>query len=115
MGALTDTQSLVLEQLRVHCRRQVMLYRGGKYDHLHQDKLARIQRGDQACAFCLGGLTFQIGHQLHMPAAKVLRTFKALKAKGMVLSEDKVDYQRPLYWWPVGLAGESAAEIGRGM
>lgn len=111
MSKMTDMQNHVLEQLRRHCRLQAGRYAGGKDDYLHKKDLERLRRGDQSAVFGLGGLTFQIGHQLNMTPAKVLRIFKALREKGLVISEEKGDYQRPLYWWPVGLAAEITAEL----
>lgn len=115
MRPLTETQARVLDQLRGLCCRNVVRYRYSRHYHLHLDDVARLERGDQAAVFGLGGLTFQVGHQLGMAPAKVLRTFKALKAKVLVISEEKGCYQRALYWWPVGLAAEIEAQIGRAM
>lgn len=114
MRQLTENQTKVLEQLRGHCCRNVVRYRYSRYYHLHVSDMVRIERGDQAAVHGLGGLTFKVGHQLGMSPAKVLRTFKALQTKGLVISEEKGGYQRALYWWPVGLAAELVAQIGSG-
>ena len=111
MASLTETQSRVLESLRVHCRANVVRYRESQ-PLLYRSDLEQIGRGDQASAFGLGGLTWVLGHQLGMTPGKVLRTFKALERKGLVLREKGVSYLRPLYWWPIGLAAELKAELG---
>ncbi|MNF05206.1 hypothetical protein D3C80_2048840 [compost metagenome] len=42
----------------------------------------------------------------------MLSVFKALQRKGLVLPEESYpEYQRPRYWWPVGLAAELAGEL----
>lgn len=110
MKPLTDTQTLILETLREHCRASALRWRDSE-PHLYKSDLAQIKRGDQASAFGLGCLTWWMGNKLGMTPAKVLRTFKALEARGLVLREKNVTYQRPLYWWPVGLAAELAVEL----
>lgn len=112
MANLTETQSKVLESLRAHCRDNVVRYRE-ICPHLYKDDLARIGKGDKASVWGLGCLTWQLGNKHGMAAEKVLRTFKALESRGLVIRENRGtwSYQRPLYWWPVGLAAELAAEL----
>ncbi|NNN24388.1 hypothetical protein [Pseudomonas nitroreducens] len=112
MKPLTETQALVLNALRAHCKANVVRYRES-YPHLYQDDLVRISKGDKGSVWGLGCLTWQLGNKHGMAAAKVLRTFKALEARGLVIREDRAvwTYQRPLYWWPVGLAAELVGEL----
>jgi DNA-binding MarR family transcriptional regulator len=107
---LTENQQRVLTQLRDIGRRNVLKYRGDA--HLHNQDLEKLRKGDDVSAFGLGGLTFQVGSQLGMTPGSVLSTFKALERKGLVLRETRnPEYQRPLYWWPMGLAAELHAEL----
>lgn len=110
MKPLTDTQVLVLNAMRAHCRVNVVRYRES-CPHLYQDNLEQIGKGDAASVWGLGCLTWQLGNKHGMAAAKVLRTFKALESRGMVIREHRGTYQRPLYWWPAGLAAELVAEL----
>lgn len=106
---LTENQQRVLEELRAIGRENFARYQV-KEPYLHARDRERVARGDQHCAFGLGGLTYQTGYRLGMTAGAVLSTFKALERKGLVIREtDYPEYQRPLYWWPVGLAAELAA------
>jgi DNA-binding MarR family transcriptional regulator len=108
---LTENQHRVLNELRKVGRENALRWKD-KEPHLHSSDLESLSRGDQACTFGMGGLTWQIGNRVGMKAGSVLATFKALERKGLVLRETKnPQYQRPLYWWPVGLAAELLAEL----
>ncbi|MBD9443052.1 hypothetical protein [Pseudomonas sp. PDM04] len=108
---LTDKQQSVFGELRKIGRENAYHYRGVT-PHLHQDDCARLAKGDQACVFGMGGLTYQVGHRLGVAAPSVLSIFKALRQKGLVIREESYpDYQRARYWWPVGLAAELSAEL----
>ncbi len=108
---LTDNQQRVLDTLREVSRANVVRYRE-KAPYLYEQDCKKLAAGDQACAFGLGGLSYQVGTRLNVAAASVLSTFKALERKGLVLREASYpEYQRPRYWWPVGLAAEMAAQL----
>jgi len=108
---LTNNQQRVLDELRRVGRENAFRYRE-REPYLHKKDLERLSRGDQVCAFGMGGLTYQVGHAVGMKPGAVLSIFKALEGKGLVLREDRnPEYQRPLYWWPVGLADELQAEL----
>lgn len=108
---LTDRQQDVLETLRDIGRDNAARYRS-KTPYLYQQDCEKLLRGDEACVFGLGGLTWQVGGRLGLAAATVLSTFKALEKKGMMIRETyNPRYQRPLYWWPVGLAKALAEEL----
>jgi hypothetical protein len=108
---LTVKQQSILDELRKIGRDNAYRYRGVT-PHLHQSDCAKLARGDQACVFGLGGLTYQVGHRLGIASPFVLSVFKALQRKGLVLREESYpEYQRPRYWWPVGLAAELAGEL----
>ena len=82
-----------------------------KCSYLYSQDVKRLGIGDRASVFGMGGLTCRIGHMTGMSAAKVLRTFKALQARGLVICEEKRGYLCALYWWPVGLAAELYSEL----
>ncbi|UVM64464.1 hypothetical protein LOY34_13995 [Pseudomonas sp. B21-009] len=108
---LTDKQQGVLDALREVSRANVLRYRN-KTPYLYEQDCKKLARGDQACAFGLGGLSYQVGAHLDLSAASVLSTFKALEHKGLVLREASYpEHHRPRYWWPVGFAAEMAAEL----
>ncbi|MFG0272400.1 hypothetical protein [Pseudomonas sp. zjy_14] len=108
---LTEKQRRVLDALREVSRANVLRYRV-KTPYLYQQDCKQLLQGDQACAFGLGGLSYQVGARLTLSAACVLSTFKALEAKGLVLRESTYpEYHRPRYWWPIGLAAELVAEL----
>jgi len=108
---LTEKQQNVLDELRKIGRANAYRYRCIT-PHLHRNDCEKLARGDQACVFGLGGLTYQVGHRLGITAPSVLSIFKALQRKGLVIREEAYpDYQRPRYWWPVGLAAELAGEL----
>ncbi|MFL3984707.1 hypothetical protein [Pseudomonas aeruginosa] len=108
---LTENQHRVLDELRRVGRENAFRWRD-RETHLHKKDLERLERGDQDCAFGMGGLTYQVGCAVGMKAGAVLSTFKALERKGLVVRETSFpEYQRPLYWWPVGLAAELLAEL----
>ena len=108
---LTEKQQSVLDELRKIGRDNAYRY-CGVTPHLHESDCGKLARGDQACVFGMGGLTYQVGHRLGVSAPSVLSIFKALKRKGMVIREEAYpDYQRARYWWPVGLAADLAAEL----
>jgi hypothetical protein len=108
---LTDKQQAVLDELRKIGRKNAYLYRDTQ-PYLHQNDCEKLAKGDQACVFGMGGLTYQVGSRLGVAAPTVLSVFKALKRKGLVIREESYpDYQRPRYWWPVGLAAELAGEL----
>jgi len=108
---LTEKQQRVPDELRKVGRENAYRYRGIT-PHLHESDCAKLIRGDQACVFGMGGLTYQVGHRLGVAAPSVLSIFKALKRKELVIREESyLDYQRPRYWWPVGLAAELAGAI----
>jgi hypothetical protein len=103
---LTEKQQSVLDELRKIGRDNLCRYRDAA-PYLYQQDCVRVRKGDQACVFGLGGLTYQVGHRLGLAAPSVLSIFKALQRKGLVLREETYpDYQRARYWWPVGLAAE---------
>lgn len=111
---LTDRQQDVLETLRDIGRDNAIRYRS-KTPHLYQQDCKKLLKGDEACVFGLGGLTWQVGERLWLAAAAVLSTFKALEKKGLIIRETyNPRYQRPLYWWPVGLAKALADELTPG-
>lgn len=108
---LTKKQQSVLDELRKIGRDNAYRYLGVT-PHLHRDDCNKLAKGDQACVFGLGGLTYQVGHRLGVSAPSVLSVFKALRRKGLVIREESYpDYQRARYWWPVGLAAELASEL----
>ena len=108
---LTEKQQNVLDELRKIGRANAYRYRGIT-PHLHESDCGKLTRGDQACVFGLGGLTYQVGHRLGIAAPSVLSIFKALQRKGLVIREEAYpDYQRARYLWPVGLAAELAGEL----
>ncbi|MCY1420169.1 hypothetical protein D9M71_357820 [compost metagenome] len=108
---LTNNQQRVLDELRRIGRANAVHYRD-RQPYLHKCDRERLERGDDACVFGMGGLTYQAGHALGMSAGSVLSVFKALERKGLVIRETRrPEYQRPLYWWPVGLAAELRAEL----
>ncbi|WP_300727269.1 hypothetical protein [Pseudomonas sp.] len=103
---LTDKQQNILDELRKIGRENAYRYRGVT-PYLHQNDCEKLARGDQACVFGLGGLTYQVGGRLNINPSAVLSAFKALQRKGLVLCEESYpDYQRARYWWPTGLAAE---------
>lgn len=108
---LTDRQQDVLETLRDIGRENAVRYRS-KTPHLYQQDCEKLLKGDEACVFGLGGLTWQVGGRLGLGASSVLSTFKALESKGLIIRETRNPrYQRPLYWWPVGMAKALAEEL----
>ena len=108
---LTEKQQSVLDELRKIGRKNAFLYRDST-PHLHQSDCAKLVRGDQACVFGMGGLSYQVAYRLQAKAGAVLSIFKALERKGLVIRESGYpEYQRPRYWWPVGLAAELATEL----
>ncbi|MFT2185631.1 hypothetical protein [Pseudomonas kurunegalensis] len=108
---LTDNQQRVLDALREISRANAVRYRE-KTPYLYEQDCKKLAAGDQACAFGMGGLSYQVGDRLKLPAGSVLSIFKALERKGLVLRESSYpEYQRPRYWWPVGLAAEMAAQL----
>jgi hypothetical protein len=111
MNKLTARQQAVIDELEAICRRNVVRYKG-KCDHLYQTDMRKLTLGDAASVFGNGGLTFQVGRALSIKAGAVLSTFKALESKGMVIRETSFpEYQRALYWWPVGLAEKLCVEF----
>lgn len=108
---LTINQQQVLDELRKIGRENAFKWRD-REQHLHNEDLSCLKRGDQACTFGMGGLTYQVGSRLGMKPGAVLSIFKALERKGLAIRETRnPEYQRPLYWWPVGLAAELQAEL----
>jgi len=108
---LTAKQQAVLDELRKIGRENAYRYRDSQ-TYLHQQDADKLSKGDQACVFGLGGLTYQVGHRIGIAAPSVLSIFKALRRKGLVIREESYpDYQRARYWWPVGLAAELSAEL----
>lgn len=108
---ITERQQLILEELRKIGRDNFYRYKDTR-TYLHSEDCKQLARGDEASAFGLGGLTFQVGNRLGIKVDAVLSTFKALERKGLVVRETRnPSYQRPLYWWPVGLAKELHDEI----
>lgn len=111
MSKLTERQQAVLDSLEAICRRNVALYKES-CDHLYQESLRKLSLGDAACVFGNGALTFQVGAAIGLRAGSVLSTFKALESKGLAIRETRnPSYQRPLYWWPAGLAEKLCAEF----
>ncbi|MFJ4454440.1 hypothetical protein ACIP1G_11185 [Pseudomonas sp. NPDC089392] len=108
---LTENQQRVLDALREVSRANVVRYRE-KTPFLYEQDCKKLAAGDQACAFGLGGLSYQVGARLNLATASVLSAFKALERKGLVLREASYpEHQRPRYWWPVGLAAKMAAQL----
>lgn len=114
VARLTVNQMSVLDELRKIGRTNALKYAGSiKNSSLHKEDCSKLARGDEFCVFGMGGLTYQVGYRISMSAGGVLKTFKALERKGLVIRETQFpEYQRPLYWWPVGLAAELVAELG---
>ena len=111
---LTIKQQAVLDELRKIGRDNAYKYKESEHGAcLYEEDCKSLLKGDSSCVFGMGGLTSQVGHRLGMTAGVVLGIFKALECKGMVIRETRApEYQRPLYWWPVGLAAELAVELG---
>lgn len=108
---ITDRQKLILEELIKIGRHNFYRYKDTE-PYLYAEDRKQLARGDEASAFGLGGLTFQVGSRLGIKAGCVLSAFKALERKGLVVRETRnPSYQRPLYWWPIGLAKELLSEI----
>lgn len=109
---LTERQVHVLMCLQAVCREQVFRY-SGKCGHLFQsDLLTLVTKGDSGCAWGMGGLTWWVAPRLDLNPGQVLTAFKQLEAKGLVVREARhYTYQRPLYWWPLGLADEICNEL----
>lgn len=108
---LTVKQQSALDELRKIVRENAYRYRDTE-PYLHRTDCEKLSRGDQACVFGMGGLTFQVGNRLGVSASSVLCIFKALRRKGLVIREESYpDYQRARYWWPIGLAAELAGEL----
>lgn len=108
---LTAKQSAVLEELRKIGRENFFRYRDST-PYLFERHRENAARGDASCTYGIGGLTWGVGGRIGMSASQVLAIFKALERKGLVLRETRnPTYQRPLYWWPVGLAKELHDEI----
>lgn len=108
---LTERQQEVLETLRDIGRSNAVRYRS-KTPYLYQQDCEKLLKGDEACVFGLGGLTWQVGGRLGLGASSVLSTFKTLESKGLIIRETRNPrYQRPLYWWPVGMAETLAEEL----
>ena len=109
---LSERQSAVLEELKKVARQNAVRYRG-KTEHLFLEDCKKLAQGDEYCTFGMGGLTWQVGDRLGLGAHQVLPVFKALERKGLVRRESTFrDYQRPLYWWPVGMADTLVHELG---
>lgn len=112
--SLTPKQQTVLEELRRIGTNNADAYRTS-CTYLYQEDCLKLTKGDAHCVFGLGGLTWQVGGRLSMSTASVLNIFKALEAKGLVIREARnMTYQRPLYWWPVGLADALCDALARG-
>ncbi|WP_444756829.1 hypothetical protein [Pseudomonas sp. A014] len=112
---LTERQQEVLETLRDIGRDNAVRHRG-RTPYLYQRDCEKLLKGDEACVFGLGGLTWQVGGRLGLGASSVLSTFKTLETKGLIIRETRNPrYQRPLYWWPVGLAKVLADELVPGV
>ena len=108
---LTEKQQAVLDELRKIGRENAFRYRDTQ-PYLHQKDCEKLALCDQACVFGMGGLTYQVGNRLGVAAPSVLSIFKALRLKGLVIREESYpEYQRPRYWWPVGLASELISEM----
>lgn len=108
---ITEKQRSVLDELRKIGRANVVRYRESE-PYLYAFDLRRLAEGDATSAWGMGGLSYQVGHRLGMKAGSVLAIFKALEHKGLVVRDQQgADYQRPMYWWPVGLATQLAAEL----
>lgn len=108
---LTSKQQAVIDELHKICRHNALMYRES-CPHLYQENLAWLGKGDPACVFRMGGLTFQIAVRLKTTAGSVLAVFKALEKKGLVIPETRApSYKRPLYWWPVGFAAQLHSEL----
>lgn len=109
---LTEKQRSVLSELRKIGRENAYRYRGVT-PYLYQNDCEKLVKGDQYCVFGMGGLSYQVGYRLKLEASSVLSVFKTLRRKGLVIREEShPDYQRPRYWWPVGLAAEISSELG---
>ena len=108
---LTEKQQSIFDEMRTIGRENAYRYRGVT-PYLHQGDCERLAKGDQACVFSMGGLTYQVGHRLGIAVPSVLSVFKALQRKGLVIREESYpDYQRARYWWPVGLTEELGGEL----
>lgn len=109
---LTNNQALVLEELQRRCRLNPFAHQN-QSEHLFQQSVQRLNQGDQACVYGMGALSWGVAHTLGMSTGKTLRILKALQVKGLVITEEDDDYQRPRYWWAVGIAEELRAKIKR--
>ena len=108
---LTANQQRVLCALREVSRANAVRYRD-KTPYLYELDCKKLASGDEACAFGMGGLSYQIGARVDLSAGAVLCIFKSLERKGLVLRESSYpEHQRPRYWWPVGLAAELSAQL----
>lgn len=108
---LTARQQSILDTLRGIGSDNAIRYRDTT-PHLYQQDCQRLLKGDEACTWGLGGLTCQVGARLGLSPQAVLSTFKALESRGLIIRETRnPTYQRPLYWWPVGLAKALAGEL----
>ncbi|MCV4287896.1 hypothetical protein OH708_08265 [Pseudomonas capsici] len=111
---LTIKQKSVLDELRKIGRNNAYMHKDSAHgEYLYKKDCEKLVNGDSYCVFGMGGLTSQVAYRLGMTAGGVLGIFKALERKGLVISEARApEYQRPLYWWPAGLADELVDEIG---
>lgn len=111
--SLTERQQAVLGELRKIGRENLFRYKQSSA-YLFGGDCEKVHKGDAHCVFGLGGLSFQVGSRLGLTAGAVLAVFKSLERKNMVIREMRnPSYQRPLYWWPVGLAETLAAEVSK--
>lgn len=109
---MNSNQQKVLEELRKIGRESLFRYQV-QSPYLFGLDCEKVRAGDEACVFGMGGLSWVVSARLGLTTAYVLNTFKALEKKDMVIRETRnPTYQRPLYWWPAGLAAELSKEIG---
>ncbi|WP_010486838.1 hypothetical protein [Pseudomonas sp. S9] len=111
---LTANQIVVLDELRRRCRANPFKHQN-QSEHLFELAVQCFRLGDKACVYGMGALSWGMANTVGMPAGKVLRILKSLKAKGLVITEEDDGYQRPRYWWAVGIAEELSAKLGAGV
>jgi len=108
---LTINQQAVLDNMTEISRSNAERWRS-RGGHLYLSDLDRLKGGDETSVFGLGTLTSQLAFRLNKSTGSVLSILKALQRKGIVIHEADADsYQRPLYWWPTGLAEKIYLEL----
>ncbi|GLO41537.1 hypothetical protein PPUN15366_31820 [Pseudomonas putida] len=82
-----------------------------KTPHLYQQDCEKLLKGDEACVFGLDGLTWQVRQTAGACRGGGAQHLQSPREEGLIIRETcNPRYQRPLYWWPVGLAKALADE-----